>query len=64
MNLLNLHQAAMRLGISDQTMRKITSQIPSVTVGKRQKFRHDDIEAFILAGGSKSTGAAPCRIQG
>ena len=52
MNLLTLSQVAMRLGVGESTMRKIAPQLHGqVVIGKRKRWRADDVEAFILAGG-------------
>ncbi len=64
MQLLNLRQAATRLGISDATMRKLAPQLKVVMVGKRQKFRIEDVDAFILAGGSPKIYSAGHSIHG
>jgi hypothetical protein len=54
MTLLTLSQVAMRLGISERTVRQFKSELPgAVRVGQRIKYTEDAIAEFIRRGGCR-----------
>jgi excisionase family DNA binding protein len=53
MRLLSFKQVAERLGVSEVTLRKIRSELPTVRVGRRIKYTEDAVVEFIQRGGCR-----------
>lgn len=54
MNLLSLSQVAVRLGVSEATLRQFKNELPgAVRVGLRTKWTEESIAEFIQRGGCR-----------
>jgi hypothetical protein len=54
MNLLRLSEVSVRLGVCEQTARRIVREWPAVLVGKRRRWPEESVIGFLERGGCSS----------